>query len=86
MGEARNIVELAEIWDGKIPLSFRFEVFECIACPNAHIVLFNENDEPFAQMTVGPIQLGVINAGCEQVFKAKGVMIDKDPDEEETKQ
>jgi hypothetical protein len=86
LGEARQLTDLAEVWDRNIPLSARFEVFECIACPNAHIVLFDEDDKPFAQMTVGPLQLGVICAGCEDVFKAKGVMIDKDPDEEETKQ
>jgi hypothetical protein len=72
LGEARNITDLAQVWNGSIPLSDRFEVFECVACNNAHIVLFNENDEPFAQMTVGPLQLSVINDGCEDVFAAKG--------------
>jgi hypothetical protein len=65
--------DLADLTQENVPLSDHFEVFECESCPNAHIVLFDDKDEPFAQMTVGPQQLATINAACEHVFAVSGI-------------
>ncbi|HEX3522789.1 MAG TPA: hypothetical protein VHT52_11965 [Stellaceae bacterium] len=64
----RNLIELAANGVGLLSAT-RFEIFICPACPNAHIVLFDSDDMPFAQMTVGPAQFDVIEGGCLDVFE-----------------
>lgn len=70
---ARNLVEFALDHRDGVPQASRFEIFVCPACPSAHIILFDGDDVPFAQMTLGPKQLQVVNDGCREVFEAKGI-------------
>ena len=63
----RNLIELARAGH-EMELAHHFQIFMCPACPNAHIVLFDEDDIPIAQMTVGSGQLEVITEGCKEVF------------------
>jgi hypothetical protein len=66
----RDLRELVEEHPDANPRSAaRFEIFICPACPNAHVVLFDSKDEPFAQMTVGPVQFDVIEGACLDVFE-----------------
>lgn len=66
----KNLLEV-DYPDEGIESAVRFEVCECPSCPNAHIVLYNEANEPFAQMTLGPSQLRTLIGGCEEVFGEK---------------
>lgn len=69
---ANDLMDLAR-YGKSLATADHFQVFHCPTCRNAHVVLFDENDEPFAQMTVGPTQLRVINDGCHAVFELKKV-------------
>lgn len=71
MSEVRSIKELLPI-KRAIVWSDHFEVFYCDHCPNVHLVMFDENDVPAAQMTLAPGNLDLIIEGAEQVFKRTG--------------
>jgi hypothetical protein len=51
-----------------IPMADSFRVMRCSDTSHAHIVLFNEHDEPIAQFTVGPINVENITRACEGIF------------------
>lgn len=62
-----EIYSIAEFPD-EIPQARYFRVYYCPSCPNAHIVLFNEEDEPFAQMVIAPYNLRNITRDCTRVY------------------
>jgi hypothetical protein len=64
MTEIRNITEFPD----SIPQAHYFRVYRCPTCPNAHIVLFNVDDEPFAQFVIAPENLMNIIKDSNQVF------------------
>lgn len=59
----------------KFPSAHHFGVYMCsnTDCSAAHIVLFDAEDTPIAQMTIGPANLSSINAACHDLFSEKGV-------------
>jgi phosphatidylserine decarboxylase len=61
-----EIYDIAEFPD-PIQQASHFRIYKCSSCPNAHIVLFDENDNPFAQFVVGPINVKRIIQDCERV-------------------
>jgi hypothetical protein len=66
----RDLTDLATF--GKsLPTASHFQVFMCPVCNSAHVVLFDHDDAPFAQLTVGPTQLRGMVSSCEQVFDLK---------------
>jgi hypothetical protein len=66
MNKPPNIEDLSMF--GCFLSAHHFYVYRCDHCPSAHIVLFTEDDTPFAQMTIGPPQLAFINQVCDEIF------------------
>jgi hypothetical protein len=50
------------------PSAFRFGVYLCPKCNSAHVVLFDEEDTPIAQMTAKDPRLKALNYLCKEVF------------------
>lgn len=62
-----HILSIEEFPD-EIPSARYFRVYSCPSCHNAHIVLFTEDDVPFAQFTVAQLNLQRIIVDCNVVF------------------
>lgn len=56
-----------------VPSAHHFGVYICPSCTSAHVVLFDKEDTPIAQMTLGPRQLNVLEQACVDVFTEKGL-------------
>lgn len=64
---ADDILNITEFPD-YIPQARYFRLYRCPSCPNAHIVLFNEEDEPFAQFVIGPPNLQMIIVDANRIY------------------
>lgn len=51
-----------------------FGVYICPDCNSAHVVLFDRDSTPIAQMTMGPDQLRTLKNAATEVFIEKGVL------------
>jgi hypothetical protein len=65
----KEIFDITDFPD-PIPQASYFRVYKCPTCPNAHIVLFDENDDPFAQFVVGQVNVKRIVEDCERVHQS----------------
>ncbi len=64
-----EILDISDFPDA-IPQARYFRVYKCPTCPNAHIVLFDENDNPFAQFVVGEVNVKRIVDDCGRVTQS----------------
>lgn len=56
----------------RIPSAARWEVHTCLRCPNMHVILFDDDDVPFAEMLLSRDTLKVLNTkGTELLDKLR---------------
>lgn len=59
-----------------LPQALRFEIMHCPSCPNAHIILFDEADHPFAQMVIGPANLQRVIVDANAIYDMKAAELE----------
>lgn len=54
-----------------IPMATSIRVYKCPSCRNAHVVLFDLEDNPMAQFTMASKTLDYVNAHAKVVFECE---------------
>jgi predicted nucleic acid-binding Zn ribbon protein len=67
----KEILDISDFPDPIAQASY-FRVYKCPTCPNAHIVLFDNNDTPFAQFAVNHANVMRIIKDTGLIFIASG--------------
>ena len=62
--------DLRELQEELVPSASWFRVYYCHDRTHAHIVLFGNDDRPFAQFTINQVNLDSINAATAEVLEA----------------
>jgi hypothetical protein len=64
----RDIMDLSSFRE--FPSAHHFGVYKCQSCPNAHVVLFDEESTPIAEMTVSWDLLETFDLLVSEVLQA----------------
>lgn len=63
-----DIPHIRELDSYEFPQARSFRVHYCHSCPNAHVVLFDDQDEPIAQFVIGKLNLQRLITDANVIF------------------
>lgn len=67
-----TILDISDLIDSApIPSAHYFKFYTCGDADHLHVVLFDEHDEPFAQLTIGTVNVDSINTAADEHFSGR---------------
>jgi hypothetical protein len=68
-----DVPHVSELDVTSLPTAHHFKIMRCDDRSHAHVVLFYEDNTPFAQLTLGRVQCDALDRECDKVFAGNEV-------------